>query len=331
MSFSILPTDRTDPYWWYLLVGLANTLFLAVIGLAGATIFGGLVGLALIAPNRPLNLIGTIYVEIFRNIPLILQIFFWYSLTTLLPSPRNAGALAGVFFTGRGIYLPGLNVAGWSIALFWVVIFATVMAFVWFMAAKRFRKLEPGQRRRIPVAIIAVGLALAAIVLFLGHPAGTPWLAIPEPQGLNIRGGYRIQPELYALAFAIAVAGGASVAEIFRGGFKAVGSGHAEAAYALGLSGWQTFSRVRFPLAMRAMLPSLSNQFVWLVKATTLGLIVGYTDLFAVVVSSITQSGQTFEFMAILMVAFILINFSLANVFNRINDAARLKGHQTRG
>ena len=178
--------------------------------------------------------------------------------------------------------------------------------------------------------MIAVGAIVAVTAVVLGHDAGTAWITNPELKGLNIRGGYRIQPEVYALAFSIAIYGGAYIGEIVRGGFKAVGQGQSEAAQALGLSPWQAFSRVRLPLAMRAMLPILANQYVWLIKATTLGIVVGFSDFFMVIATSITQSGQTLEFIGILMIGFLIINLSLARIFNAINKAVKLKGHQLR-
>lgn len=330
MSYSLLPTERSDPYWWYLVSGTVNTLFLGVISLISATFVGGLVGIARISKNKALRLLGTIYVETFRNIPHILQIFFWYSLTTMLPSPRQAEPVFGTFFTSRGIYIPGFNVAAWAVAVFYLVLLSMVALVIWYSAARRFRRDPPARRRLIQRGVLGGGLVLMIGAVVLGHAPGTPWLDLPQVAGLNVSGGYRIKPELYALAFAIAIAGGAGVGEIFRGGFKAVGHGQTEAAMALGLSPWQAFSRVRFPLAMRAMLPMLANQHVWLMKATTLGIIVGYSDLFMVVTTSITQSGQTFEFIGILMVVFIVINITMAKIFNLINEAVKLKGHQLR-
>lgn len=161
-----------------------------------------------------------------------------------------------------------------------------------------------------------------------GRLPATPLLSLPAQKGLNIRGGLRIQPELYALAFAIAIYGGAYIGEIVRGGFKSVGRGQTEAARALGLTPWQVFSRVRLPLAVRAMLPILINQYVWLIKATTLGITIGFADFFMVIAGSITHSGHTLEFIGILMAGFLVISFTLAAALNRINRSIALKGNQ---
>ena len=129
---------------------------------------------------------------------------------------------------------------------------------------------------------------------------------------------------------AISVYGGAYIAEIVRAGFNSIPKGQSEAGQALGLSPWQIFSRIRFPLTVRAVMPTLINQYVWLLKATTIGIAIGFTDFFAVVSTSINQSGQTIELIGILMGGFLAINYALAWVLNRVNDAIKLKGTQLR-
>lgn len=328
LNFSLLPVSSTDPYWWYLVVGICNTLFLGLIALFFATILGLVVGLARSSKNAPARLLGTTYIEIFRNIPLIVQVFFWYAVSTQLPNPRNAIALGEVLITGRGIYLPGLNVSGGAAALAILALFVTLILILWISLARPFRPMAPRQRRTLRLGTLAAGLALVVILLWLGRIPDTPLVSHPELKGLNIRGGIRIQPELYALAFAIALYGAAYIGEIVRGGFKAVGRGQVEAAQAMGLSSWQVFTQVRLPLAVRAALPILINQYVWLIKATTLGIAVGFSDFFMVVAGSITHSGQTLELIAILMGGFLVINFTLAAVLNRVNRAIALKGKQ---
>lgn len=330
MPFSLLPVTTHDPYWWYLLIGFLNTLFLGVVSLAFATVVGFLVGFARISPSKAMRLMGTIYVEVFRNIPLIVQVFFWYSIANTLPPPRQALHFLGAIISNRGLYLPGFNVAGMNILVFFLIIAAAAVWVLYFVGARRFRKVEPAQRIRVVLASLAAAGVIGTLVLIAGHAAETPFLTVPVLKGLNVAGGYRIQPEVYAIIVAIAIYGGAYIGEIVRGGFKAVGHGQQEAGQSLGLSSWQVFSRVRFPLALRSMLPILANQYVWLMKATTLGIVVGYSDFFMVVVGSITHSGQTLEFIAILMAGFLLINLTLAKIFNTFNKAIALKGHQLR-
>ena len=311
MNFTLLPATTSDSYGWYLVLGLLNTLFMGTIGLVGASVLGLGLGLMRSGRNPAARLLATLYIEIFRNLPLILQLFFWYALANGLPAPRQSIELAGGLINARGIYLPGLTIAPGSLAL----------ACLALGLALCFRR----------PAVIGLGLAGAALALVLGHAPGTPWVSYPSLQGLKIAGGLRLQPEVYTLALAIITYGAAYVAEIVRGGFKAVGRGQTEAAAALGLSPWQVFSRIRLPLAFRAMLPILINQYVWLIKATTLGIAVGFSDFFMVIASSINHSGQTFQLIGLLMAGFLLINFSLSAVLNRLNRAIAIKGHQTTG
>lgn len=330
INFSLLPTSNFSPYWWVLLMGVLNTLFLGIVSLVCATLVGGVVGLARVSTNKAAQTLGTIYVETFRNIPLILQVFFWYALANRLPAPRNAIEVGDIFLTNRGLYVPGFNVLGGAVALFYLIVAVTLGGLIWFAAARRFKRMEPARKSLIGTLVAAVGAALAVVTLYFGHEPGTPIFTLPELAGLNIKGGYRIQPEFYALAFAIALYGGAYIGEIVRGGFKAVGRGQTEAGQTLGLTSWQVFSRIRLPLALRSMLPILTNQYVWLIKATTLGVVVGYSDFFMTIAGAITHSGQTLELIGLLMAGFLTINFTLSSILNRINKAVALKGHQLR-
>lgn len=330
VNFSLLPATATDPYWWYFLIGIVNTLFLGGFGLVLATTVGTVVGLARTSSNELARLLGRIYVDVFRNIPIILQLFFWYAVITHLPSPRNAHEAWGFALTSRGLYVPVPNVSGVTLAMAALALIAAVVLPVWLGRTPRLAR-PLGQRRSLRLAAAAMALACAALIVGTGWLPDRPLLDVPRLQGLNIRGGLRIPPEFTALAVAMAIYGGSYIAEIVRGGFMAVGKGQVEAAHSLGLTPWRTFTLVRLPLALRAMLPILANQYVWLIKATTLGIAVGFTDFFMIVALTINHSGQTLEAIGILMAGFLVINLSLAAVFNRINAAIALKGNQLRG
>ncbi len=331
IGFSLIPYSPQDPYWRVILIGILNTLFLGVIGLTLATVIGVLVGMARTAENGLANLVGAFYVETFRNIPLIVQVFFWYAIATRLPGPRQAISFGdGLFLSSRGLYVPGLNVSEGLGFLAIAMALVTLGLIIWVTGARRFRRLEPSQKNRLRLALLGAGILVAVILLWMGRIPDTPVISFPALKGLNFKGGVRVSPELSTLAFAIGIYGGAYIAEIVRGGFKSVGRGQVEAAKALGLNGWEVFSRIRFPLALRAMLPILTNQYVWLIKATTMGIAIGFTDFFMIISISINHSGQTIELIGILMAGFLVINFSLAAVLNRINRAIALRGHQVR-
>ncbi|WP_068306151.1 ABC transporter permease subunit [Pararhodobacter sp. CCB-MM2] len=331
MNFTLLHSERDDPYWYFLLLGLMNTLFMGTIGLAGASVIGLVVGLMRSGRNPAARLLGTLYIELFRNLPLIVQLFFWYALANALPNPRQAIEFAGAIISSRGIYVPGLTVTSGAVALAVAALLIGAALAIWIATARRFRRME--RQRQRGAALMAFGLAalVAVIALVTGHDSTQPWTTFPAVDGLRVSGGFRIQPEFYCLAIAIMTYGGAYIGEIVRGGFKAVGRGQMEASRALGLSNWQVFTQVQMPLAFRAMLPILINQYVWLIKATTLGIAVGFSDFFMVIASSINHSGQTIEFISILVGGFLFINFSLAAILNRLNRAIALKGHQTGG
>lgn len=329
INFSLLPVSASDPYWWFFVNGVINTLFLGSFGLVFATLIGAIVGLARTSTNELAQLLGRLYVDFFRNIPLILQVVFWYAVLTRLPSPRNAIESSGFLLSNRGLYGPTLSVGPMAAFCFFLAIIAAIALPIWIGRSHRFESVG-GQRSSIQLVAVAAALALAVAALLVGKSPDLPLLDFPRSGGLNVRGGLRIPPEFAALLIAMSIYGGAYIAEIVRGGFKAVGHGQVEAAQSLGLTAWRTFTLVRLPLALRAMLPILANQYVWLIKATTMGIVVGFTDFFMITALTINHSGQTLEAIFILMAGFLIINLSIAAVFNRINKAIALKGNQLR-
>lgn len=329
LNFSLLPVSARDPYWWFFLNGIINTLFLGSFGLILATTVGAVVGLARTSTNELAQLLGRIYVDFFRNIPLILQVIFWYAVLTRLPPPRNAFEGWGFLLSNRGLYAPFLNVGATALLIATLAVVAAITMPVW-LGRTRHLSIPAGQRTPLRFAGFAIALACAAAVLFAGRLPDVPVLDLPQLRGLNVAGGLRVPPEFMAILIGMGIYGGAYIGEIVRGGFKAVGRGQVEAAHSLGLSPWRTFVLVRLPLALRAMLPILANQYVWLIKATTMGIVVGFSDFFMITALTINHSGQTLEAIFILMAGFLTINLSIAALFNRINTSIALKGNQAR-
>jgi len=318
INFALFEVSDRSTYARMLLAGFVNTIFVGLFGLAGATLVGIAVGLMRVSSNLILNILGTVFVETFRNVPLILQIIFWYAILTHLPSPRGAIDLAGVgFLSNRGLMLPA---PAWSGADLLLIALAVVFAV---FAARRFGQERPLMNRGLlPLALVALAVAL----LFLGRDPDLPLVSLPELQGLRFVGGVTMKPEFAALFIGITAFGGAYIGEIVRGGFLSVDKGRLEAARALGLSGWHVNRFVRIPLAVRAMLPALTNQYVWLMKATTLGVAIGYPDYFMVVSTSINQAGQAIELLLLLMGGFLLINYTISGIMNWINARLAIKG-----
>ena len=327
VSFSLIEFTTSDTYLKVIWVGLLNSLFLGAISLALATIFGTIIGIMRVSGNKMAELIGTAFVETFRNLPLLLQLFFWYAILTSLPRPKDGIEIGGVaFLSGRGIYLPGLNVTGGSVFIVILVLFLAFGLWLWLRASRRFARMEANQKRTYGRLIWFGWLVIAFVILWIGRIPETPLMSIPFLKGLNYREGIRISPELLACIVAISIYGAAYIGEIVRAGFNSIGKGQSEAGHALGLTTWQTYSRIRLPLAIRAVMPTLINQYVWLFKSTTIGIAVGFVDFFMVISTAINQSGQTLELIAILMGGFLAINYSMAWVLNRVNDAIKLKG-----
>ena len=321
INFALIEVTPRSPYWRMLTAGLLNTLLVGFLGLAFATVVGIVVGLIRISSNLVLNVIGTTYVEIFRNVPLILQAFFWYAVLTHLPSPRQAIPIGDIaFLSNRGLILPALDMS--AVDILGLVIGIGVVLYGVHLAR---RAGPPVARFAWPVAAIAI-VSLFAVLLLTGRTPDAALMTFPELRGLRFMGGVDIKPEFTALLIAITVFGGAYIGEIVRGGLLSVDRGRIEAARALGLNGFQINRLVRIPLAVRAMLPALANQYVWLMKATTIGIAIGFPDYFMVVSTSINQSGQTMELLALLMGGFLLVNYSIGFVMNRVNARLAIKG-----
>jgi His/Glu/Gln/Arg/opine family amino acid ABC transporter permease subunit len=326
-SFSALEYSISDTYQRTLMIGLLNTLVLGVTGIFFATLIGIVIGLIRNSTNYLFSLLGTVYVEVFRNVPLILQGVFWYSIFIHLPRPKQAYDIAdSIFLSGRGFYFPVANINSSSV-LFALGILVLLWIMLWIAREQFNRVSQYVQFRRLAwlLALIAIGW-----VIYRGHEPGTAWFIAPELKGLNFRGGFRVPPELSALIVAIALYGGAYIGEVVRAGLMSVPKGQIEAAKVLGIKPRYIFTRIRLPLAIRAVLPSLTNQYVQLMKATTIGLAVGFSDFFMIVSTSINQSGQTLELIAILMGGFLLINLSIAFVMNTINRQIALKGYEVK-
>lgn len=327
MGFSFLPVSITDPYWWTLLMGLTNTVVVGYVAMALATFLG--VGLAAmrISGNPVLGSLALIYIDIIRNVPPILQVLAWYALFSALPSPRQAIDVGGVvFLTARGIFVPAVNITPLGATFCALIVIVAIGLLLWIGLGKRFM-FTPARTKWRLAAMVGTGTAAAIVLtMILTRIPETPLWSVPSLQGFNFRGGASLPPELTTILVATMVYGSAYIAEIVRGGFNSVDPGKIEAGRALGMNGWMIFSRIHLPITIRNIIPMMTNLYVWLIKATTLGIAVGFSDLFAVTVSSINQSGQTIEFILILAGAFWLLNSVVTWIMNGINTRLQRGG-----
>ena len=319
ISQTLISYSEDDTYGRAFLIGLLNTLLVSAIGIVFATILAFLIGIARLSKNWLLSRLAAVYIETFRNIPLLLQVFFWYfCVLRNLPGPRQSLSLADMFFLNvRGLYIPSpVTEPG-----FWVVGAAVVVAIVASWAvAKWAKKRQYLTGQTFPVFFSSLGL-LVGLPLLAYLVTGMPmhW-EYPELKGFNFRGGFTIIPELFSLAVALTIFTAASIAEIVRSGILAVSKGQVEAAGALGLRGGLILRFVVIPQAMRVIIPPLTSQFLNLVKNSSLATAVGYPDLVSIFMgSTLNQTGQAVEIISMTMLVYLtisLVTSALMNIYN---------------
>ena len=323
IAFSIIKYSPSDPYTRVFLIGFINTILVGVMCIALSTTFGTLIGIARLSNNNLLRQLAKLYVDVFRNIPLVLQAIFWYSLLTHLPPPRSALSIFDVaVISNRGLIIPSLNLSGKAASIALMVCAASLLA------GLALRKVVfPGGTKAISYGLfLAVPAVALTLMVTLGRTEPSLF-SVPALHGLRFLGGISFGPEFVALVVAITIFSSAYIAEIVRSGFLAVGKGTLEAAGSLGLRPLVILKKIHIPLALRAILPPLGNQYVYVMKATTIGIAIGFTDLFMVSATAINQTGQVIEIMAIMMGSFFVINFTLTRIVNLVNAKFRLKGY----
>ncbi|MBW8298913.1 MAG: amino acid ABC transporter permease [Hydrogenophaga sp.] len=320
---SLIAYSSDSTYLRALQVGLLNTLVIGFFGIITATIVGLLVGIGRLSHNWLISRLSTVYVEIFRNIPPLLVIFFWYlGVLALLPAIRtifqhvkdNPGAV--FFISNRGIYMPApVFGEGFGIvaASFVAGIAAAVVYTIW---ANR-RQLATGKRPPVLWVNLALVILLPVVVFaLLGAPLSFDY---PVPGSFNMSGGMVIGPEFLALYLALSLYTASFIAEIVRAGIRGVAKGQTEAAYALGLRGGQTTRLVVLPQALRIIIPPLTSQYLNLIKNSSLAVAVGYADLVAVGGTILNQSGKAVEIIAIWMAVYVTISLLTSLFMNWFN------------
>ncbi|AGA90325.1 amine acid ABC transporter, permease protein, 3-TM region, His/Glu/Gln/Arg/opine family [Thioflavicoccus mobilis 8321] len=322
-GFGIIQTlidySETSSFGQTFVVGLLNTLLVSALGILLATLIGFLVGIARLSGNWLIARLAGTYIEIFRNIPLLLQIFFWYfAVLSALPRPRQSFSLGeAVFLNLRGLYLPRpLFEPGFDL-----VLTALGIAVVTAILVRRWarRQREP-IGRDLPTGWIGLALVIglpAIAFLFAGAPLG--WER-PALAGFNFRGGITVIPELMALLLALSIYTAAFVAEIVRAGILSVAKGQTEAAAALGLRRGQILRLVVIPQALRVIIPPLTSQYLNLLKNSSLATAIGYPDLVNVFAgTTLNQTGQAVEVIAMTMAVYLVISLAISLSMNWYN------------
>jgi general L-amino acid transport system permease protein len=316
---SLIDYTPQSSYGRTFMVGLLNTLLVSALGIFAATVIGFLMGIARLSPNWLIARIAGAYVEIFRNIPLLLQIFFWYfAVLRSLPSPRQSMSLGeAVFLNIRGLVVPapvGGAGFGWTLVALAVAVIAAIVLVRW----NRRRQEATGDR--LPAGWISAGMivALPALVFVV---SGMPltW-DIPKLGGFNFSGGITVLPELLALWLALSIYTGAFIAEIVRSGIQAVSKGQTEASRALSLSGGMTLRLVVIPQAMRVIIPPLTSQYLNLIKNSSLATAIGYPDLVSVFAgTTLNQTGQAIEVIMMTMAVYLTLSLLVSMFMNWFN------------
>ena len=321
---SLIQFNEDSSYGRTFLVGLMNTGLVAVLGIFLATLLGFGMGVARLSSNWLIAKLATVYIEIFRNIPLLLQIFFWYfAVLAGLPSPRNSMSLgAGIEFNIRGLYLPGpIPESGFSITVIAFIVGFIAMLFMRRWAHKR--QDETGQQ--FPVFWVTLGLLIGLpffVFLLSGMPMGIEY---PVLTGFNFSGGIALVPELLALVLALTIYTGAFIAETVRAGILAVDHGQTEASLALGLKRSQLMKLVIIPQAMRVIIPPLTSQYLNLTKNSSLATAIGYPDLVNVFMgTTLNQTGQAIEITAMTMAVYLTASLLISSLMNWYNKKMAL-------
>ena len=319
VSYSALSTYG-QAFW----VGLLNTLLVGAFGVVFATVIGFLVAVLRLSPNWIVSKLATVYVELFRNIPLLLQLIFWYTVVLKsLPQPRQSVSVFGaVFLNTRGIVLPNPVFHDNAAAVGWALLAGIAAAVVLSVVARR-RQAATGQQ--LPAFWVGLGLVVGLpliVYLVLGFPIT---LDLPQLKGFNFVGGKQVFPEFAALLLGLSIYTGAFIAEIVRAGIQAVGRGQHEAASALGIRSSVTMRLVVIPQSLRVIVPPLTNQYLNLVKNSSLAVFIGYPDLVQVFAGTVlNQTGAAIQCMALTMVVYLAVSLALSFVMNVYNKRVAL-------
>ena len=330
VSQHLLPYQESDSYARVFVVGLLNTLLVSMLAIVAATILGTVVGVLRVSRNWLMRQLAAVYVELFRNVPLLLQLFFWYfAVLAVLPAPRastlrwgceEAGCLAAL--SNRGLVLAAPL---WQAALQWAVaaLVSGVIAAFLLRAWNRRRQRRSGQVLRLWWAYALLVVVLPLVVFFaLVEPAQ---VSRPLLQGFNFRGGVTLLPELLALWLALSLYSASYVAEYVRSGIASVPRGQYEAAESLGLPPARVMRLVVLPQALRVMVPPLTSQFANVVKNSSLATAIAYPDLVSVFTgTALNQTGRAVEIIVMTMAVYLAISLVISLLMNGYNRRVRL-------
>lgn len=324
ISFSLLPWSRASYYWEAFLVGLLNTLLVAVVGIIFATILGFTIGIARLSTNFIVSSIATVYIEVIRNIPLLLQLFFWYfAVLKSMPAVRNSLELPfDSFINQRGVMVPR-PIPDEQFNFVWLGLLLAIIGVIVLRRWAKKRLETTGQR--FPVFLTSVVILFSVTALVFWVSGASVAFEIPVLERFNFRGGLQLPPEFVALAFGLTIYTAAFIAETVRGGIQSVSHGQTEAAASLGLKEGDRLRLVIVPQAMRVIVPPLTSQYLNLTKNSSLGAAIGYPELVNVFAgTSLNQTGRAIECIAITMAVYLTFSLLTSAIMNWYNARVKL-------
>jgi general L-amino acid transport system permease protein len=329
VQFSLIEYDGSHSYFRAYLVGLLNTILVSAIGIIFATIIGVVVGIARLSNNYLIKRSAAVYVEFFRNIPLLLQIFFWYfAALRALPLPEDAEPILGVFFlTIKGFFIP---------AFIWnnldVFLYSIIAAIITIFFVKNYaRKKQENDGTQTPVLLISIALLVVfPLISFLvggvSLKIGLPEIKQLSQTSYTFEGGIGLPPELIALALALSLYTATFIAECVRAGVQGVGKGQKEAAASIGLTPNQVLKLVIMPQALRIIIPPTTNQYLNLTKNSSLAAAIAYPDLVLIFAgTALMQTGRAIEIVSITMLTYLTLSISISIFMNWYNKKIAIK------
>ena len=329
VQFSLIEYDGSHSYAKAYLVGLLNTILVSVLGIIFCTIIGVIVGVARLSPNYLIRNTAAWYVEFFRNVPLLLQIFFWYyAALRALPLPENTEPLFGVtYLTVKGYYIPRLIWENFDILLYSILAAIISIVFIKNYA----KKLQEEKGQQLPVFLISVGLLLffPAITFVTGMvqlEVALPVLKQLSKTSFIYADGISVPPELLALVLALSLYTATFVAECVRAGIQGISKGQKEAAASVGLTPNQILKLVIMPQALRIIIPPTTNQYLNLTKNSSLAAAIAYPDLVLVFAgTALMQTGRAIEIVSITMLTYLTLSLAISLLMNWYNKKIAIK------
>ena len=327
-----LPYESSDTFLYALFVAFTNTLVVSIVGVILATALGILVGVARMSGNWLVAKIATAYVEFFRNVPLLVQLFFWFYIVLSLPPVREGYVVTGnIFVNNAGVSVPSPSPSSWGAALIWLAVAAASVALGLVVHRIMARREELTGQVSYPVisgcVTVVVGGAVAWLVVMMAVGTAPFVISVPAPQGTfgRIAGGFTASAGLLALLVGLVIYTSSFIAEIVRAGIQSVNRGQTEAARALGLTPMATLRNVTFPQALRVIIPPLISQYLNLTKNSSLAGAIGYSDL-TNVAKTMTQTAPAVSIFVLIMLSYLVLSLAYSLIGNLYNRHIRFAG-----